>query len=284
MIVASDEAGGFRRHGGRELVLDHNFGMLAVRPPDRGPRPSLADRDAIVAQVDIPVTILDLLGLSERGNMVGRSLLAAGRNGPRGLLFGDTYRARSYFLYEDGRLTDCDETLVRCRQWRFEPDRLFGSLRPADTEPPLTLEDRTALSADASVIRSLGVATTDSYRLAPGQITPGRPYRGGQHLSVAAGDRLTLTLAGRVVAADPPAGKGELHIELRDDRDGGVMAEHRIRLTRPEVDERLTVTVSRGRAAANVAIHWRPERAGDSLVLQELRLELDESGPGSTGP
>jgi hypothetical protein len=211
--------------------------------------------------------------------MIGRSLLADGPLQTRVPLFGDTYRARSYFLYEDGRPTDCDETLVRCRQWRFQPGRLFGSLQAATTDPPLALEERTALAADASAIRDLGIATADSYRLAPGPITADRRYRGGQHLRVSQGDTLELTLKGRVTTATPPAGGGELQVVLREARSGeATIAARRLRIDGNGIERRLTLTVERDWAAISVDLHWTPDRAGDSVALQELQLSLEEPG------
>jgi hypothetical protein len=153
VILTADEAGGFQEHSGRELVLHNNFGMLALRLPDRVPFPGLAPRDRIVAQVDIPLTVLDLLGIARGSGMVGRSLLDRPVERRRGLLFGDTYLARSYFLYEDGELIDCDESLLRCRVWRFDPLRLFGSLQRSEQSVRLSLEARQRIVEEAARIR-----------------------------------------------------------------------------------------------------------------------------------
>lgn len=79
VILTSDESGGFVRQGQDVLPLNGNTGVLAVRPPRLEHLEDYADRDRIVAQLDIPLTILDATGAAEPGApMTGRSLLSDG--------------------------------------------------------------------------------------------------------------------------------------------------------------------------------------------------------------
>lgn len=146
VIVTSDESGGFIRKDHESIPLNSNVGVLALRPPDRDSLERYADRDQIVAQIDIPPTILDVTGFSKKaGDMIGRSLLVRQQGNPRNLLLADTYTGLKYFLRESGQLLSCSELMTNCSSWRFEPERLFGTLEQTDAEPFLTFEERTAL-------------------------------------------------------------------------------------------------------------------------------------------
>ncbi|UEX76506.1 LTA synthase family protein [Spiribacter halobius] len=156
VIIASDESGAMLRQDAEPGLLDGNFGMLAIRPADARTRERLAQRDTLVTQLDVPVTIADLVGLEASGPLLGRSLLAPDEGGPRHLVFGDTYAGRTFFLRSTGRLLACDETFLRCQSWRFEPDRVIGSLEPSDDPPFLDLAARRRLAEDTSRIRPAG--------------------------------------------------------------------------------------------------------------------------------
>lgn len=143
VILTSDESGGFVRQGQDFFPLNGNTGVLAVRPPQPEDLQDYADRDRIVAQLDIPLTILDATGAAEPGApMTGRSLLSHDDDVERELMLADTYTGMKFFLRESGSLLACTESLVRCQTWQFTPGRLFGSLSPSDKEPFLTLEQR----------------------------------------------------------------------------------------------------------------------------------------------
>lgn len=153
IFIASDESGALLRPDREPGLLDGNFGMLAVRLPKGRTRDRLAERDTIAAQIDVPVTIADLVDLPDRGRMVGRSLLKQRSDEPRHLVFGDTYAGRTFFLRSSGELISCDETFLRCQSWRFDPDRLVGSLEPSGAEPFLDLAARQRLAEATSRIR-----------------------------------------------------------------------------------------------------------------------------------
>lgn len=151
VIITSDESGGFVRQNQDDKPLNNNAGVLAIRPPDAIAMEQFADRDRIVAQLDVPLTILDATGLGDKaGNMIGRSLLVPDDDVNRDLLLADTYTGLKYFIRESGVMLACTELLIRCDTWTFDPKRLFGSLQPVDREPFLTLEERLALFQDSA--------------------------------------------------------------------------------------------------------------------------------------
>lgn len=152
VLITSDESGGFLRKEKIARPLDGNFGALAVLPPDHMSLISFADKNAIVSQLDIPLTILDLVGPVGKHNMMGRSLLVRNSNSERGLLLGDAYSGNQYLMLERGRLLACTEGMIRCNSLRFDSERLFGSLTAVDEEPILDLPTRRNLVKRAGLI------------------------------------------------------------------------------------------------------------------------------------
>lgn len=153
VILTSDESGGFIREDPESLPLNSNVGVMAVRPPKGDSLARYAPENQIVAQIDIPPTILDITGLGRRtGDMIGRSLLVQ-QNTTRDLLLADTYTGLKYFLRESGKLLSCSELMTKCSTWQFDPKRLFGTLKQTETAPFLTFEERTALLNNASYMK-----------------------------------------------------------------------------------------------------------------------------------
>lgn len=155
VVLTSDESGGFVRADLESTPLNNNAGMLAIRPPAIDSLERYADRDQLVVQLDIPMTIIDVAGAGEdKGPMTGRSLLAVNDRTDRELLLADTYTGLKFLLRESGQLLSCTESLLRCTTWTFEPDRLFGSLTPVNMEPFVPLDQRLILFGQSSVIQS----------------------------------------------------------------------------------------------------------------------------------
>lgn len=278
IIITSDEAGGFLEHGDRSLVLHNNFGFLAWRWPDRGDWPELADTRRIVSQMDIPVTLLDMTGNTAEGNMVGRSLLAGSSDQPRGILFGDTYMARSYFLRDSGSLVGCDETLLRCEHWHFDPDRLFGTLERADVEVPLALAQRQRLTEAASLVRDLGIASQASYRMAPGTVSAERPYRGGQGLPLGAEDVLEVRLEAQLLPSQGgDAQSGTVWVELRDLRRDEIVTRREVRVEGElSMQTQLRFASEDAPIVASIDLNWSPDEEGSYLAVRDLELEIRE--------
>jgi hypothetical protein len=152
VIITSDEAGGLLRQDTEMLPLDGNFGVLTLRPPQGMELDAFAPAEALVGSIDVPLTLVDLLGLEPPGGFIGRSLLVTGDPPRRGLMAGDTYGGAAYFILESGKLLACREALILCRSWSFAPHRLFGSLQPSQEPAFLELSARRRLVQRAAVI------------------------------------------------------------------------------------------------------------------------------------
>ncbi|NMT64591.1 LTA synthase family protein [Marinobacter orientalis] len=156
VIITSDESGGFIRQDPESLPLNSNVGVLAVRPPNGDSLARYAPKTQIVAQIDVPPTILDVTGLGRKtGDMIGRSLLVRQQNSERDLLLADTYTGLKYFLRESGQLLSCSELMTNCSTWTFDPERLFGTLQQTDGEPFLGFEERMALFNNAAHMKPI---------------------------------------------------------------------------------------------------------------------------------
>lgn len=154
VILTSDESGGFIRQDPESVPLNSNVGVLAVKPPDGDSLDRYAPENQIVAQIDVPPTILDTTGLGrETGDMIGRSLLVRQEDAERDLLLADTYTGLKYFLRESGQLLSCSELMTNCSTWNFNPERLFGTLEQTNVDPFLTFEERTALFNNAAYMK-----------------------------------------------------------------------------------------------------------------------------------
>lgn len=272
VIITSDEAGGFHQESDMGKILRSNFGVMAVRMPGKGRWPKLAPPETLVAHMDVAVTVLDLLGLDKVSNMIGSSMLHNPRRRPRGLLFGDTYGARSYFLYDHGELVACDETLLRCEQWRFDPARIFGTLVAADVPPRLDLAARNRIVSEASLIRDIGVATEDRYRVAPGMITRRRAYLGGQNLPVDKTDLLEVTVEAQALPEGDGANyEGNLRVVMLDRGNGDLLAERAIRVQGIyPLTTKLVMPPPARAASVDVNLHWEPNKDGDELAIRSL--------------
>lgn len=157
VVVTSDEAGGFIGGDEEELhPLAGNFGFMAVRPPDGVDADQLRGRDEVVAHMDLAVTGADAAGLGQSDpgvtGMTGHSLFAPIDDNGRGLLLGNTYDGQSLFMLTSGQLMQCAETLLRCTNWTFEPDRLMGSLEAREDAEFLDLATRHRLADHAALI------------------------------------------------------------------------------------------------------------------------------------
>jgi hypothetical protein len=155
VFVTSDEAGGFVRGDKQAHMLDGNFGMLAVRPPDGLSLDELAGADELVSSLDIALTVLDVTGHSSAPAaraMIGRSLLVKPHSATRGLLLGDTYAGHAIFLLESGTFLACGEGLARCGMWAFSPQRPFDEPTRLSARPFLDLSARRRLVDRAAVM------------------------------------------------------------------------------------------------------------------------------------
>lgn len=156
VIITSDESTGFVRQTGSAEPLDSNFGMLAVRMADTASkRIEFRPEDQLTAQIDVPMTILDLTGARRGEEMIGRSLLNTDNGGRRRLIVGDTYKGRVHFVRSDGTALGCNESTLNCTSYRFKPARLFGSLERTNDPPFVKRVSRLKLLERTEEIRAI---------------------------------------------------------------------------------------------------------------------------------
>jgi hypothetical protein len=193
-----------------EKAVSQNWGFLAVRAPG-----AAAERvDAAFSQIDVPLSILDYLGLGERGRALqGRSVFRR-YEGPRRIYFGNSNLHAAGALDRDGALLMCLDDFERCRQWAPDGARSFAAdaaLRPgsdaayAFVRAMVRASVRT-IDSDAApqVFDLVGEPRIGLDR--PGQ---GEVVHGGQYVDLRAGDWLEVEL--EVAAEGPsPDARGQL--------------------------------------------------------------------------
>jgi hypothetical protein len=126
VLITSDESAGIWTDvGAVRKTLSQNWGFLIARVPKH-----LRGRvDEPFAQVDLPLSILDYLGLADRGaHFFGRSVFRRYREG-RFIFFANTNLRSAGALDPEGRLLLCMDGLRRCRKYASPEGRVFGPER-----------------------------------------------------------------------------------------------------------------------------------------------------------
>jgi phosphoglycerol transferase MdoB-like AlkP superfamily enzyme len=117
VIITSDETQlteAEKRTSKLQAVLAQSSGVLAMWGP--GIQPGQID-DRLGMQMDVPLTVLDYLGVEAPPSSVGgRSLLRTYQT-PRTAVFGNTYEQAIGAIGGDGEITVCDEALTHCRAY-----------------------------------------------------------------------------------------------------------------------------------------------------------------------
>ena len=126
VLITSDESRGISaRRDKTTAALTQNWGFLVALLPDK-------ERGVVrepFGLVDIPISILDYLGIAEAGeHLFGRSVFRSYESG-RYLFFGNTNLKIVGALTPDGSLVFCPSNLVDCRRYSLPGGRLFGSER-----------------------------------------------------------------------------------------------------------------------------------------------------------
>ena len=182
-------------------LLTHGWGFLIALLPSA--ESELVDQ--VFAQPDIPISVLDSLGLdSRRPNWTGRSVFRRYDKG-RDVYWGNTYLGIVAGLSPELDLTICTEDFADCRVAQTEPGELLrplGPLRPATTEETARLERaaRNSLAMHAEETEHRRVTLISGNH--PVIRTSGQQYVfGGQFLTLPAGSdtvvELVVTLKGR---------------------------------------------------------------------------------------
>jgi len=135
VIVTSDEASLVRDAAGSKedplSGLTENWGLIVAIAPE-GARGRV---DELFQQADIPLSVLDYLGLGDQGgNFIGHSMFRT-YDADRRVYFANIYKNRTYEYVENDELLVCPETLDGCRKYDVSRGKLFGPDLPALAEP-----------------------------------------------------------------------------------------------------------------------------------------------------
>ena len=132
VLLTSDEAVGLDRgQGDAAQMVDQAWGFLGVLTPDG----SSGWVTEPYAQSDLPLSVLDLLGLVSDLPDEEDSLPFSGRSvfrqysAPRTLAFGNVFLNRIAGVGPDGRLYGCKVDASECSKWRVPEGKLFADQR-----------------------------------------------------------------------------------------------------------------------------------------------------------
>jgi hypothetical protein len=127
VLITSDESFGLSGFLVEPLtkILSQNWGFLVARLPER--------RNEVVREpfglVDLPLSILDYLGLAERGaHFFGRSVFRRYDAG-RWLFFANVNLRSNGAIDPSGHLLLCLNDYRRCLKYAVDDDRIFGAER-----------------------------------------------------------------------------------------------------------------------------------------------------------
>jgi len=178
-----------------DKAISQNWGLMAVRAPDIEP----GRIDAPFSLADVPLSVLDALGLGERGkDLYGRSVLRE-YDRPRRLYFANSNLHAAGALDRDGALLMCLDDFARCRKWQphgtrsFELDAVERPWPPGGEEflREMVRSSIQTIGTDSAtrVFDLVGEASVSLDR--PGQ---GEVIHGGQYLDLRVGDWLEVDL------------------------------------------------------------------------------------------
>jgi len=178
-----------------DRAISQNWGFLAVLAPGVVP----ARIDAPFSQIDVPLSILDALGLGDRGSeLYGRSVLRKYER-PRRLYFANSNLHAAGALDRDGALLMCLDDFARCRKWAPQGTRSFAAgavERPwvagTDDFVRQMVHRSVQTIATDSTLREFDLVGESRVTLdRPGQ---GEVIHGGQYVDLRAGDWLEVEL------------------------------------------------------------------------------------------
>jgi phosphoglycerol transferase MdoB-like AlkP superfamily enzyme len=188
-----------------DKAVSQNWGLMAVLTPDVEP----ARIDAAFSQADVPLSILDALGLGADGKeLYGRSVLRDYER-PRRLYFANSNLHAAGALDRDGALLMCLDDFARCRKWEARGARSFESgaverpLLPGDDDfiRKMVHSSVQTIASDSAprVFDLVGEPSVSLDRSGQGEV-----IHGGQYVDLRAGDWLEVEL--EVAASGPDAG------------------------------------------------------------------------------
>jgi hypothetical protein len=256
-----------------DKAVSQNWGLLAVLAPGVAP----ARIDTPFSQIDVPLSILDALGLGDRGHeLYGRSVLRH-YDRPRRLYFANSNLHAAGALDRDGSLLMCLDDFARCRKWAPQGARSFGI--DAVEQPWVAESDDFVRSMVHSSVQT--ITTEASPRVfdlvgeprisldRPGQ---GEVIHGGQYVDLRAGDWLEVDL--EIAAAGSGEGARGLLTHLLKQRDPPAPYVTKVPL-RAGQTLRLHYSFAPDRAVADLQCQSMGELlAGDSVELDFRRARM----------
>ena len=211
VLFTSDESMGVRAHADLTNTLSQNWGFLIARVPE-GLRGRVQEP---FAQVDLALSILDFLGLADRGaHLFGRSVFRR-YDAPRFIFFANTNVGAVGAFDPEGKVLLCMDDFRRCRKYA------------APESKPFAAEHRTlAWSSRDDIVRALAIRSvrsrpeTSSTRDFPlvmdavfvAEGSDDQLVHGGQFVSLAPGEWIEVELE---IEARGPQAEAELDHVLR---------------------------------------------------------------------
>ncbi|MBW2414149.1 MAG: LTA synthase family protein [Deltaproteobacteria bacterium] len=127
VLITSDESRGVAaRRDKTTAALTQNWGMLVALLPGQTEGHSTMEPFGLA---DLPISILDYLGIADRGaHFFGRSVFRHYDRG-RWLFFGNTNLDIVGALTPDGSMIFCPDSMIGCRRYELDQGRLFSTKR-----------------------------------------------------------------------------------------------------------------------------------------------------------
>ncbi|MBW2269972.1 MAG: LTA synthase family protein [Deltaproteobacteria bacterium] len=136
VLITSDESRGDLGQAADTTagILSENWGFLAALLPER----TQLSIDEPYAQSDVPLSVLDYLGLPHEGlDFFGRSLFRRYERG-RSIFYANVNYRMIGGLQPDGTLVQCEKEGQRCARYRPEAGRIFApTLRRVRDDPQM---------------------------------------------------------------------------------------------------------------------------------------------------
>ena len=188
VLIASDESEGLERGASDfRLTLSQNWGLLLALVPGGSPR----FVEEPFMQMDLPLSVLDYLGIPEgTKRFPGRSVFRHYRTG-RSLAFANTYKHLVGGQNADGTLFVCDDGFTRCTKTATLGGRTFTAENPQTVDPRSeeldflrAIAKESLATADFNRARHIDLIPKQSPLPLPAQTTYDKIVIGGQMLYV----------------------------------------------------------------------------------------------------
>ncbi|MBW2414302.1 MAG: LTA synthase family protein [Deltaproteobacteria bacterium] len=298
VLITSDEAAGLRAPSplkpaevqGLTLQLSENWGLMVAL--GSGAEPARVAEP--YSQMDVALSIVDYLGLADRGrHFLGRSLFRDYAE-PRWVFFANSSYVKASALDPFGHLLMCNVLTNDCRKWRVDASRAFGDQRErvewnAETDAVVDRLARRSPSLGLSPVerRDYNLVGSETVPLDDSARTARKVVHGGQHIDLRPDQWLEIEV--EVEARGGPGAIELLHY-IRNSRTWSLerkgvksvtMFKDRVRIHDGET-YRLLYTVANDRMLQGVKCqsYATTTMGGDwELVFHKARMSV-RSGPG----